>query len=93
MVTTTRAADRMAAWTAESSASGDSKRAAPWIDQAKSVLKGVLLAASLSGGGINAMRRWLSLGKDAVDHVRSVLQQHGTEVADGSLPFSSTAPA
>lgn len=39
--------------------------------------------AYLSGGGINAMRRWLSLGKDAVDHVRSVLQQHGyTEVAD-----------
>ncbi|MFD8177940.1 type IV secretory system conjugative DNA transfer family protein [Streptomyces sp. NPDC059709] len=81
--TDAKAADRMAAWMAESSASGDSKRAAPWIDQAKNVLKGVLLAANLSGGGINAMRRWLSLGKDAVDHVRSVLQQHGyTEVAD-----------
>ncbi|CAM5226439.1 hypothetical protein STENM223S_01219 [Streptomyces tendae] len=81
--TDAKAADRMAAWMAESSASGDSKRAAPWVDQAKNVLKGVLLAANLSGGGINAMRRWLSLGKDAVDHVRSVLQQHGyTEVAD-----------
>ncbi|GGV45364.1 hypothetical protein GCM10010293_53350 [Streptomyces griseoflavus] len=81
--TDAKAADRMAAWMAESSASGDSKRAAPWIDQAKNVLKGVLLAANLSGGGINTMRRWLSLGKDAVDHVRSVLQQHGyTEVAD-----------
>ncbi|MFJ2566585.1 type IV secretory system conjugative DNA transfer family protein [Streptomyces sp. NPDC087568] len=81
--TDAKAADRMAAWMAEASASSDDKRAAPWIDQAKSVLKGVLLAANLSGGGINAMRRWLSLGKDAVDHVRSVLQQHGyTEVAD-----------
>ncbi|MGW3498492.1 type IV secretory system conjugative DNA transfer family protein [Streptomyces sp. NPDC001020] len=81
--TDAKAADRMAAWMAEASASSDDKRAAPWIDQAKSVLKGVLLAANLSGGGINAMRRWLSLGKDAVDHVRAVLQQHGyTEVAD-----------
>ncbi|MEU5660523.1 type IV secretory system conjugative DNA transfer family protein [Streptomyces sp. NPDC047737] len=78
-----KAADRMASWMAEASASGDSKRAAPWIDQAKSVLKGVLLAANLSGGGVAAMRRWLGLGKDAVDHVRAVLVQHGYhEVAE-----------
>lgn len=81
--TDAKAADRMASWMAEASASGDSKRAAPWIDQAKSVLKGVLLAANLSGGGVAAMRRWLGLGKDAVDHVRAVLLQHGyNEVAD-----------
>lgn len=81
--TDAKAADRMAAWMAEASSGADDQRAAPWIDQAKNVLKGVLLAANLSGGGINAMRRWLSLGKDAVDHVRAVLQQHGyTEVAD-----------
>ncbi|MEV8396695.1 type IV secretory system conjugative DNA transfer family protein [Streptomyces niveus] len=81
--TDARAADRMAAWMAEASTSGDDKRAAPWVDQAKSVLKGVLLAANLSGGGVVAMRRWLSLGKDAVDRVRAVLLQHGyTEVAD-----------
>lgn len=73
----------MASWMAEASASGDSKRAAPWVDQAKSVLKGVLLAAQLSGGGVGAMRRWLGLGKDAVDHVRAVLLQHGyQEVAE-----------
>ncbi|MFK4600507.1 type IV secretory system conjugative DNA transfer family protein [Streptomyces pristinaespiralis] len=78
-----KAADRMAAWMAEASSSSDDKRAAPWIDQAKNVLKGVLLAANLSGGGVAAMRRWLGLGKDAVDHVRAVLLQHGyTEVAD-----------
>ncbi|MFC5724873.1 type IV secretory system conjugative DNA transfer family protein [Streptomyces gamaensis] len=81
--TDAKAADRMAAWMAEAASSSDDKRAAPWIDQAKNVLKGVLLAAHLSGGGINGMRKWLGLGKDAVDHVRAVLLQHGyTDVAD-----------
>ncbi|MET8298168.1 type IV secretory system conjugative DNA transfer family protein [Streptomyces sp. NPDC005180] len=75
--TDAKAADRMAAWLAEASSSGDDKRAAPWIDQAKSVLKGILLAAHLSGGGISDLRRWISLGKDAVDHVRAVLLAHG----------------
>ncbi|WP_239079523.1 type IV secretory system conjugative DNA transfer family protein [Streptomyces sp. SID7909] len=49
--TDAKAADRMASWMAEASSSGDDKRAAPWIDQAKSDLKGVLLASNLSGGG------------------------------------------
>lgn len=81
--TDAKAADRMAAWMAEAASSSDDKRAAPWVDQAKSVLKGVLLAAHLSGGGVTGMRRWLGLGKDAVDHVREVLLQHGyEEVAD-----------
>ncbi|MEU8828910.1 type IV secretory system conjugative DNA transfer family protein [Streptomyces sp. NPDC048636] len=78
-----KAAERMAAWMAEASASGDDKRAAPWVDQARNVLKGVLLAAQLNGGGVNDMRRWLSLGKDAVDHVRAVLLAHDyQETAD-----------
>ncbi|WP_260613925.1 type IV secretory system conjugative DNA transfer family protein [Streptomyces sp. WAC07061] len=81
--TDAKAADRMASWLAEASSSGDDKRAAPWVDQAKSVLKGILLAARLSGGGLADMRRWISLGKDAVDHVRAVLLAHGhTDVAD-----------
>ncbi|MFE2151322.1 type IV secretory system conjugative DNA transfer family protein [Streptomyces lavendulae] len=81
--TDAKAADRMAAWLAEASASGGDKRAAAWVDQAKSVLKGILLAAHLSGGGISDMRRWISLGKDAVDHVRAVLLSHGfDDVAD-----------
>ncbi|MFG2296434.1 type IV secretory system conjugative DNA transfer family protein [Streptomyces sp. NPDC048603] len=81
--TDAKAADRMAAWLAEASSSSADKRAAPWVDQAKSVLKGILLAAHLSGGGIADMRRWISLGKDAVDHVRAVLLTHGfEEVAD-----------
>ncbi|MBO8194259.1 type IV secretory system conjugative DNA transfer family protein [Streptomyces oryzae] len=78
-----KTAERMAAWMAEASASGDDKRAAPWVDQARNVLKGVLLAAHLNGGGVNDMRRWLSLGKDAVDHVRAVLLAHDyQETAD-----------
>lgn len=81
--TDAKAADRMASWLAEAASSGDDKRAAPWIDQAKSVLKGILLAAHLSGGGISDLRRWISLGKDAVDHVRAILLSHGfTDVAD-----------
>ncbi|NXY99107.1 type IV secretory system conjugative DNA transfer family protein [Streptomyces sp. BR123] len=81
--TDAKAADRMAAWLAEASSSAGDERAAPWIDQAKSVLKGILLAARLSGGGIGDMRRWITLGKDAVDHVRAVLLAHGyTDVAD-----------
>jgi type IV secretion system protein VirD4 len=77
-----KAADRMAAWQAEAAASGD-KRSEPWVDQAKSVLKGILLASQLSGGGIGDMRRWIGLGKDAVDHVRAVLLRHGyTDVAE-----------
>ncbi|GAA1937435.1 hypothetical protein GCM10009716_49390 [Streptomyces sodiiphilus] len=81
--TDARAADRMAAWMAEAASSAGDKRAAPWVDQARSILKGILLAASLSRGGVNQMRRWLSLGKDAVDHVRDVLETHGyDEVAE-----------
>ncbi|MEU5811529.1 type IV secretory system conjugative DNA transfer family protein [Streptomyces sp. NPDC047718] len=81
--TDAKAADRMAAWLAEASSSAGDKRAAPWIDQAKSILKGILLAAHLSGGGISDLRRWITLGKDAVDHVRAVLLAHGyTDVAD-----------
>ena len=80
--TDAKAADRMAAWMAEAS-SGDSKRDGAWIEQARSVLKGILLAANLSGGSITQMREWLSLGADAVDHVRAVLEQHGEhETAD-----------
>lgn len=81
--TDAKAADRMAAWMAEASASSADKRSAPWVDQARSILKGVLLAAQLNGGGVNDLRNWLSLGKDAVDHVRGVLLAHGyEEVAD-----------
>lgn len=76
-----KSADRMAEWLANASTSGNDKRAAPWIDQARGILKGVLLAANMTGGGINAFREWLALGKDAVEHVKAVLEPQYPEVA------------
>ncbi|MFJ5645871.1 type IV secretory system conjugative DNA transfer family protein [Streptomyces sp. NPDC093223] len=76
-----KSADRMAEWLANASTSGHDKRAAPWIDQARGILKGLLLAANMSGGGINAFREWLALGKDAVEHVKAVLEPSYPEVA------------
>lgn len=76
-----KSADRMAEWLANASTSGHDKRAAPWIDQSRGILKGLLLAANLSGGGINAFREWLALGKDAVEHVKAILEPRYPEVA------------
>ncbi|MFD3890440.1 type IV secretory system conjugative DNA transfer family protein [Streptomyces microflavus] len=83
-----KSADRMAEWLANASTSGHDKRAAPWIDQARGILKGLLLAANISGGGINAFREWLALGKDAVEHVKAVLEPQYPDVAlDYSRPW------
>ncbi|MFE9406798.1 type IV secretory system conjugative DNA transfer family protein [Streptomyces sp. NPDC006530] len=76
-----KSADRMAEWLANASTSGHDQRAAPWIDQARGILKGLLLAANLSDGGINAFREWTALGKDAVEHVRAILEPQYPEVA------------
>ncbi len=83
-----KSADRMAEWLANASTSGHDKRAAPWIDQARGILKGLLLAANITGGGINAFREWLALGKDAVEHVKAVLEPEYPEVSlDYSRPW------
>ncbi|MFD4322255.1 type IV secretory system conjugative DNA transfer family protein [Streptomyces sp. NPDC058548] len=83
-----KSADRMAEWLANASTSGHDKRAAPWIDQARGILKGLLLAANITGGGIDSFREWLALGKDAVEHVRAVLEPRYPEVAlDYSRPW------
>ncbi|MFC5888734.1 type IV secretory system conjugative DNA transfer family protein [Kitasatospora aburaviensis] len=84
-----RASDRMAGWLADAAVTAGDQRAAPWVEQAKYVLKGILLAAYLSEGGITAFRRWLTLGEAAVDDVRSILADAGyKEVADDYVgPF------
>ncbi|MFJ4343023.1 type IV secretory system conjugative DNA transfer family protein [Streptomyces sp. NPDC088915] len=83
-----KSADRMAEWLANASTSGHDKRAAPWIDQARGILKGLLLAANITNGGINSFREWLALGKDAVEHVKAVLEPEYPEVAlDYSRPW------
>ncbi|MER6256262.1 type IV secretory system conjugative DNA transfer family protein [Streptomyces sp. NPDC001584] len=76
-----KSADRMAEWLANASTSGHDKRAAPWIAQARPILKGLLLAAHLSGGGIASFREWVALGKDAADHVTAILEAQYPEAA------------
>ncbi|MFX4293627.1 type IV secretory system conjugative DNA transfer family protein [Streptomyces bohaiensis] len=72
-----KAASRMAKWMADAAASAGDPRAASWVSQASSILKGILLAANLDGGGVPKMREWLALGEDAVDHVVAILEDHG----------------
>ncbi|MEU3904171.1 type IV secretory system conjugative DNA transfer family protein [Streptomyces goshikiensis] len=80
--TSEQAADDMAKWLTEASANSDDPKAQTWLEQAQPIVKGVLLAARASGEGITAFRRWLSLGKDAVDIVEGVLLDAGlTEAA------------
>ncbi|MET9933810.1 MULTISPECIES: type IV secretory system conjugative DNA transfer family protein [unclassified Streptomyces] len=74
-------AERMAEWMAEAAQKAYDPRAEPWIAQARAILAGLLLAANLSGGGINRFREWLALGRDAVDHVRAILEPEYPEVA------------
>ncbi|WP_198520706.1 type IV secretory system conjugative DNA transfer family protein [Kitasatospora sp. CB02891] len=84
-----KAADRMAGWLADAAATAGDPKAAPWVEQAKYVIKGVLLAANLADGGITAFRRWLTLAEAAVDDVRSILADAGyKDVADDyAAPF------
>lgn len=76
-------ADEMAKWLTEASSNSSDPKAQTWLEQAQPIVKGLLLAARVSGEGITAFRRWLSLGKDAVDTVEGVLLDAGfTEAAE-----------
>ncbi|MGA5820001.1 type IV secretory system conjugative DNA transfer family protein [Kitasatospora sp. NPDC094028] len=72
-------ADRMAKWLAEAAASSNNPDSQTWLEQAQPIVKGLLLAARVSGQGIEGFRRWLRLGKDAADTVEGIL-------ADGGFP-------
>ncbi|MER7688720.1 type IV secretory system conjugative DNA transfer family protein [Streptomyces sp. NPDC097610] len=74
-------AERMAEWMADAAQKTYDPRAEPWIAQARAILAGLLLAANISGGGISRLCEWLALGRDAVDHVRSILEPRYHEVA------------
>ncbi|RPK32395.1 Type IV secretory system Conjugative DNA transfer [Streptomyces sp. ADI92-24] len=74
-------AELMAEWMADAAQKHYDPRAEPWIAQARAILAGLLLAANISKGGIRAFREWLALGKDAVDHVRAILEPEHPEVA------------
>jgi type IV secretory pathway TraG/TraD family ATPase VirD4 len=72
---TPEAADKMSEWLADAAVTGDDARSGPWIEQAKVVIKAVLLAAHhAEKPGIETFRRWLSLGKDASNYVTTVLR-------------------
>jgi type IV secretion system protein VirD4 len=71
------AADRMAGWLVDSSGMTDDARARPWNAQARKYLKGLLLAASMSGRGIDGFVEWAYDGELARAQVEQVLVEHG----------------
>lgn len=71
------AADRMAGWLVDASGMTGDARSKPWNAQARKYLKGLLLAAHLSGGGIHRFIEWAYDGELASDHVCQVLSEHG----------------
>ena len=71
------AADRMAGWLVDSSGMTGDPRARPWNAQARKYLKGLLLAAKLSGRGMKGFVEWAYDGELASDHVSQILTEHG----------------
>lgn len=73
------AADRMAEWLVEASGMSADPKSRPWLVQARKYVKPLLLAAHLSGGGIDAFVRWVYAGQDAADDVRDILLSAGEQ--------------
>jgi type IV secretion system protein VirD4 len=71
------AADRMAEWLVDSSGMTGDPKARPWNAQARKYLKGLLLAAQLSGRGTEGFVDWAYEGELARDQVEHVLTQGG----------------
>lgn len=72
-------ADRIAEWLVESSGMTGDPKARPWNAQARKYLKGMLLAAHLSGGSIEQWTRWIHAGERARDTVEDILRSAGHE--------------
>ena len=70
------AADRMAEWLVDSSGMTGDPRSRPWNAQARKYLKGLLLAAALSGRGIEGFVEWAYDGELARDQVEQILAEH-----------------
>ncbi|MFG3229385.1 type IV secretory system conjugative DNA transfer family protein [Kitasatospora sp. NPDC048194] len=83
-------AELMAEWQADAAQKSYDPKAEPWLIQARAIVAGLLLAARISGGGINDFRRWLALGAGAVDHVRAILEDRYPEAAvDYAQPWTT----
>jgi type IV secretion system protein VirD4 len=67
------AADRVAEWLVESSGMTADPRSRPWNAQARKYLKGLLLAAHLSGASMRQWCDWMYAGEKARDQVEDVL--------------------
>ncbi|MFI6883712.1 type IV secretory system conjugative DNA transfer family protein [Streptosporangium canum] len=72
-------ADRMARWLCEASGVSDDPRARPWVLKARSLVGPVLMAAALSGGGVDKFYRWCLDGQDVRRDVRTILTEHGKD--------------
>ena len=71
------AADRMAGWLVDSSGMTGDPRARPWNAQARKYLKGLLLAAQVSGRGMAGFVEWAYEGELASEHVSQILSESG----------------
>jgi type IV secretion system protein VirD4 len=81
-------ADRLAEWMVESSGMTGDPKARPWNAQARKYLKGLLLAAHLSGGGLAQWVEWIHAGERARDHVEDILRAANHEAT--AREYSST---
>ncbi|MEU7095932.1 type IV secretory system conjugative DNA transfer family protein [Kitasatospora aureofaciens] len=72
------AAARMARWLCEA-AGMDDPSSRPWMMQARQFVGPLLLAANLSGRGIDALVDFVQRGKAAESDVRQILQKHGAQ--------------
>ncbi|WP_180936027.1 type IV secretory system conjugative DNA transfer family protein [Nocardioides ungokensis] len=81
-------ADRIAEWMVDSSGMNGDPKARPWNSQARKYLKGLLLAAHLSGGGLTQWVEWIHGGERARDHVEDILRGAGHDAT--AREYSST---
>jgi len=70
-------ADRVAEWMVEASGMTNDPKARPWNAQARKYLKGLLLAAHTTGGGLHQWTGWIHAGEKAADHVEDALRSSG----------------
>jgi type IV secretion system protein VirD4 len=70
-------ADRVAEWMVEASGMTGDPKARPWNAQARKYLKGLLLAAHVTGGGIGQWTAWIHAGERARDHIEDALRTAG----------------
>jgi hypothetical protein len=82
------AADRVAEWLVDASGMTLDPKARPWNAQARKYLKGLLLAAHVSGAGVGQWTEWIHAGEKAADTITDILRTAGH--ADTARQYAST---